>query len=86
MLKIFATSKSRIFFILEDRVKEAKVTKCTGYFMEGIFFGVSIIEQKTVKGMDLFDTKELLELFFKTVFKRDTIKNMQVRMTAGKGL
>lgn len=81
MTKIFATSKPRVFFILKDNVTETEITKCTGYFMEGIFFGVSIIKRKKLKGINAMDYKEILNSFFKIVFKKDTIKEMQKRLT-----
>jgi len=77
MTRIFKTRKNGIYFVFEGKVSEATITKCTGYFMEGIFFGIQVLDKKKMTGDDLETAKEILEKCFTKVFELDVIKIMK---------
>ena len=77
MIKIFSTDKPYLYIILEDKKTSASVTKCSGYFMEGVFLGINVIDRREVTGLDRQTTEEILEGCFKKVFERDMIEEMR---------
>jgi hypothetical protein len=66
--------------MIEDKVSKAIITKCTGYFEEGIFFGVELIDRKIMQGLDTKEADDKLQEECRKVFEQDVIKDMQARL------
>jgi len=80
MIKIFETRKPYVYFILENTGNRVMVTKCRGYFMEGIFMGIEALERKESKFSNISTYEEILNKFFKKVGEQDVIGDMKIRL------
>jgi hypothetical protein len=80
MKKIFKTDQDQVYFILEEKKTGTEVTKCRGYFTEGVFFGIEAIEKRKLTGMELVTIREILEGCFQSVYEQDIIKEMKERL------
>lgn len=78
-MKIFKTDQSRTYIIFDDMIVKAKVIKCEGYFMQGIFMGTNIIDRREVRGSDMETMRDVLDDFFKVVYEDNVIEQIRKR-------
>ena len=77
MQQIFKTKKSGLFYIFDDNINKATITKCIGYFNQGIFIGIQAVEKREMTGDNLETAREILLNCFTKVFEDNVIAKMK---------
>lgn len=83
-MKVYKTGMSRVYIILDDNIVRGTVTKCEGYFMQGVFMATNAIERKELRGTDLNDTRDLLDLCFNLAYDDKIMEKIKQRFVSQK--
>lgn len=78
---IYKTDQDRTYIVVEEGVVSSRVSKCTGYFLEGIFIGMSVLDRREFRGSDLESIKNLLNDFFKVVYRDRVMERIKKRFS-----